>query len=87
MIMVVSFLSMKKLTGNEIRNLWCEFWKSKNHMIIDSAPLIPNDDPTILWVNAGVTPLKKYFDGSVLPPSKRIVTLQKCIMEWNIVIY
>lgn len=70
---------MKKLTGNEIRNLWCEFWKSKNHMIIDSAPLIPNDDPTILWVNAGVTPLKKYFDGTEIPENRRMANIQKCI--------
>lgn len=70
---------MKKLTGNEIRKMWCEFWKSKGHTIIESASLIPNDDPTVLWINAGVTPLKKYFDGSVVPENKRLASIQKCI--------
>lgn len=70
---------MKKLTGNEIRKMWCEFWKSKNHDIIESAPLIPKDDPTILWINAGVTPLKKYFDGTIVPENRRIASIQKCI--------
>ncbi len=70
---------MKKLTGNEIRKMWCEFWKSKNHDIIESAPLIPKDDPTILWINAGVTPLKKYFDGTIVPENRRMASIQKCI--------
>jgi len=70
---------MKKLTGNEIRKIWCEFWESKGHTIIESSSLIPNDDPTVLWINAGVTPLKKYFDGSVIPENKRLASIQKCI--------
>ena len=70
---------MKKLTGNEIRNLWCAFWESNNHTIIESASLIPIDDPTVLWVNAGVTPLKKYFDGSEIPENRRMASIQKCI--------
>ncbi len=70
---------MKKLTGNEIRKMWCEFWKSKNHDIIESAPLIPKDDPTVLWINAGVTPLKKYFDGTIVPENRRMASIQKCI--------
>ena len=70
---------MKKLTGNEIRKIWCEFWKSKGHTIVSSASLIPNDDPTILWINAGVTPLKKYFDGSEIPENRRNANIQKCI--------
>lgn len=70
---------MKKLTGNEIRKMWCEFWESKGHTIIESASLIPNDDPTILWINAGVTPLKKYFDGTIVPDNKRLASIQKCI--------
>lgn len=70
---------MKKLTGNEIRKMWCEFWMSKGHTIIESASLIPSDDPTILWINAGVTPLKKYFDGSIIPENRRLANIQKCI--------
>lgn len=70
---------MKKLTGNEIRKMWCEFWESKGHTVIESASLIPSDDPTILWINAGVTPLKKYFDGTIVPDNKRLASIQKCI--------
>lgn len=70
---------MKKLTGNEIRKMWCEFWESKGHTVIESASLIPSADPTVLWINAGVTPLKKYFDGTIVPENKRIASIQKCI--------
>ena len=70
---------MKKLTSTEIRNLWFDFFKSKNHVVMDSASLIPVDDDSLLFTNAGVTPLKKYFDGSIVPENKRIATVQKCI--------
>ncbi|MDD3112845.1 MAG: alanine--tRNA ligase [Candidatus Izemoplasmatales bacterium] len=70
---------MKALTGNEIRNLWLEFFKEKGHSVEAGASLIPNDDPTLLWMNAGVAALKKYFDGSVIPKNPRIVNVQKCI--------
>ena len=49
---------MKKLTGSEIRSKWLTFFKSKGHEVIESASLIPHDDPTLLWINAGVAPLK-----------------------------
>ena len=55
---------MKYLTGNQIRQLWLDFFKIKGHEIIPSASLIPNNDPTLLWINSGVAPLKKYFDGA-----------------------
>ena len=70
---------MKYLSGNEIRNLWLEFFKGKGHLVEPGASLIPNDDPTLLWMNAGVAALKKYFDGSVIPKNPRIVNVQKCI--------
>jgi len=70
---------MKKLTSTEIRNLWFEFFKSKNHVVMESASLVPIDDDSLLFVNAGVTPLKKYFDGSIVPENKRIASVQKCI--------
>lgn len=70
---------MKKLTHNEIRNLWRSFFEAKGHAYFESAPLVPIDDDSLLWINAGVTPLKKFFDGSVVPESKRIVNIQKCI--------
>lgn len=70
---------MKKLSTNEIRKIWLDFFASKGHGVEESASLIPNNDPTLLWINAGVAPLKKYFDGSVIPKNPRIVNAQKCI--------
>ncbi len=70
---------MKKLTSDEIRNLWLKFFEERGHNIEESASLIPNNDKTLLWINAGVAPLKKYFDGSVIPKNPRIVNAQKCI--------
>ncbi len=70
---------MRKMTSNEIRETWLNFWKSKGHMIEPSASLIPNNDPTLLWINAGVAALKKYFDGSEVPSNRRISNIQKCL--------
>ncbi|MDD4212908.1 MAG: alanine--tRNA ligase [Bacilli bacterium] len=70
---------MKMLKSYEIRQMWLDFWRSKGHDIIDSAPLIPNNDPTLLWINAGVAPLKKYFDGSEIPQNRRMANAQKSI--------
>jgi len=70
---------MKKLTGSEIRKEFLEFFSEKDHLIWESAPLIPKDDPTLLWINAGMTPLKPFFDGSKKPPHPRMATVQKCI--------
>ena len=70
---------MKNLTGNEIRNIWINFFEERGHNVEESASLIPNNDKTLLWINAGVAPLKKYFDGSVIPKNPRIVNAQKCI--------
>lgn len=70
---------MKKLSSTEIRNLWMSYFESKGHNVMESASLVPYDDDSLLFTNAGVTPLKKYFDGSVVPENKRIATIQKCI--------
>ena len=70
---------MKQRTGSEIRQLFLEFFQSKGHMIEPGASLVPHDDPTLLWINAGVAALKKYFDGSVKPESPRIANAQKSI--------
>ena len=70
---------MKKLKGYEIRQLWLDFFQSKGHAVIPSAPLVPHDDPTLLWINAGVAPLKKYFDGREKPTNPRMVNAQKSI--------
>ncbi len=70
---------MKKLTGNETRQLFLDFFASKGHMIEPSASLVPINDPTLLWINAGVAALKKYFDGREKPRINRITNAQKCI--------
>ena len=70
---------MKKLTGNEIRKIWINFFEARGHKLEKGASLIPYKDPTLLWINSGVAGLKKYFDGSEIPPSRRIVNVQKSI--------
>lgn len=70
---------MKTMTSTEIRNMWFKFFESKGHKILESAPLVPIDDDSLLFINAGVTPLKKYFDGTVVPDNKRLASIQKCI--------
>ena len=70
---------MKYMTSSEIRQMWLDFFKSKGHLVEPSASLVPVNDPTLLWTNAGVTPLKKYFDGSMVPECPRITNAQKCI--------
>ncbi|WP_195851280.1 alanine--tRNA ligase [Aerococcus tenax] len=70
---------MKKLTGEEIRQMWMDFWKGKGHDIYPSASLVPDNDPTLLWMNSGVAALKHYLDGSEVPENPRIANAQKCI--------
>ena len=70
---------MKNLNSNDIRRMFLNFFESKGHKIMPSASLVPKDDPSILWTNAGVAPLKKYFDGREVPPKKRLTNAQKCI--------
>ena len=70
---------MKPLTGMEIRNRWIKFFESKGHKNVPSVSLVPHGDKSLLWVNAGVTGLKKYFDGSEIPANRRMTNVQKCI--------
>ncbi|MGN7468507.1 alanine--tRNA ligase [Brevibacillus sp. SAFN-007a] len=70
---------MKKLTGNQIRQMFLDFFVEKGHRIEPSAPLVPIDDPSLLWINSGVATLKKYFDGRIIPDNPRITNSQKSI--------
>ncbi|WP_411504010.1 alanine--tRNA ligase [Brevibacillus centrosporus] len=70
---------MKKLTGNQIRRMFLDFFVEKGHRIEPSAPLVPIDDPSLLWINSGVATLKKYFDGRIIPDNPRITNSQKSI--------
>ncbi|XMB85158.1 alanine--tRNA ligase [Mycoplasmatota bacterium WC44] len=75
---------MKYLTSNQIRRMWLDFFNQKGHRIEESASLIPNNDPTLLWISAGVAAYKKYFDGSEKPVNPRMVNSQKCIRTTDI---
>ena len=70
---------MKKLGLNELREKFLSFFESKGHLRLKSFPLIPQDDNSLLIINSGMAPLKPYFSGEVVPPSKRVTTCQKCI--------
>lgn len=72
-------MSEKRLSGNQIRQMFLDFFASKGFMVEPGASLIPHDDPTLLWINAGVSALKKYFDGTEKPASNRICNAQKSI--------
>lgn len=67
------------MTGDEIRKAYLDFFAEKGHLVLPSAPLIPQNDPSILWINAGMAPFKAYFNGVEEPPRRRIATSQKCI--------
>ena len=75
---------MEKLGLNEIRKLFRDFYVAKGHYASKSASLIPQDDKSLLIINSGMAPLKKYFAGAETPPSKRMTTCQKCIRTGDI---
>ena len=64
---------------NEIREKYLSFFESKGHLRHKSFPLVPHGDKSVLLINAGMTPLKKYFTGELEPPRHRMTTCQKCI--------
>ncbi len=64
---------------NELREKYLSFFESKGHLRLQSFPLIPKDDNSLLLINSGMAPMKKYFTGEVTPPRKRVTTCQKCI--------
>ena len=70
---------MKYMGLNEIRAKYLNFFESKGHLKMDSFPLVPQNDKSILLINAGMTPLKPYFTGQQKPPRTRVTTCQKCI--------
>lgn len=64
---------------NELREKYLSFFESKGHLRLDSFSLIPNNDKSLLLINSGMAPMKKYFTGEITPPRKRVTTCQKCI--------
>ena len=70
---------MQNLGLNEIREKYLAFFESKDHLRLPSFPLVPQNDASLLLINAGMAPLKPYFTGKEKPPRKRVTTCQKCI--------
>ena len=64
---------------NDLREKFLSFFESKGHLRLPSFSLIPNNDKSLLLINSGMAPMKKYFTGEVTPPSTRVATCQKCI--------
>src|SRR5579875_3795202 len=64
---------------NEIRSAFLDYFGSNGHEIVPSAPLVPQNDPTLLFVNAGMVPFKTYFTGEQAPPYPRATSSQKCV--------
>ena len=75
---------MKFMGTNELREAYLRFFESKEHLRLESFPLVPKNDKSLLLINAGMAPLKPYFTGLQEPPRKRITTCQKCIRTGDI---
>ena len=76
---------MKQMTGNELREAYLQFFaEKKGHLRLPSASLIPENDPTLLMIGAGMAPFKAYFTGKVKPPRPRITTSQRCVRTGDI---
>jgi alanyl-tRNA synthetase len=72
------------LTGNEIRTRFLEHFKSREHLVLPSASLVPHGDPSTLFISAGMQPLKPYYLGLSQPPAPRLATCQKCLRTGDI---
>ena len=75
---------MKKYGVNELRKMFLEFFESKEHLAMKSFSLVPHNDNSLLLINSGMAPLKPYFTGQEIPPSRRVTTCQKCIRTGDI---
>ena len=67
------------MQSHEIRSLFLNFFARKDHLVVPSYSLVPQDDPSLLLVGAGMAPLKPYFTGEKAPPHPRMATCQKCV--------
>ena len=67
------------MKSQDIRKKFLEFFKTKSHAIVPSAPMVIKDDPTLMFTNAGMNQFKEFFLGNGIPKSKRIADTQKCL--------
>ena len=77
-------MSTKPTNSNELRNVFLNYFKSQDHLILPSSSLIPANDPTLLLTNSGMAQFKSYFSGQLKPPHPRITTSQKCFRTTDI---
>ena len=63
----------------EVRQQFLDFFESKKHKVVPSAPMVIKNDPTLMFTNAGMNPFKEYFLGNAVPSSKRVTDTQKCL--------
>ena len=75
---------MKKYGVNDLRRMFLEFFESKEHLVMKSFSLVPQNDKSLLLINAGMAPLKPYFTGQEIPPKRRVATCQKCVRTGDI---
>ena len=75
---------MEKHSLTVLREKFLQFFESKGHIRLDSFPLVPQNDNSLLLINAGMAPLKPYFTGELVPPRKRVTTCQKCVRTLDI---
>ena len=67
------------MKAKKLRQLYLDFFKNKNHKIVDSAPIVIKDDPSLMFINSGMAPFKDYFLNQQNPENKRIANSQKCL--------
>ena len=70
---------MKSLSSKEIREIFLTFFKKNDHQLIEGSSLIPKNDPTLLFINSGMAPMKKFFLGLEIPPYPRLTNIQQCV--------
>ena len=75
---------MKPYKVNELRKMFLDFFDNKEHLVMKSFSLVPNNDNSLLLISDGMAPFKPYFTGQEIPPKKRIATCQKCIRTTDI---
>ncbi len=75
---------MQNYGVNDLRRMFLEYFESKGHLVLNSFPLVPHNDNSLLLINSGMAPLKPYFTGQEIPPRNRVATCQKCIRTGDI---